>query len=600
MKNLKKLLYLLSSKDRKRASLLLIMVLIMALLDMLGVVSIMPFMAVLTNPEVVETNTILKTAFKTASIFGVETNRQFLFFLGVLVMVMLVVSLTFKALTMYVQVRFTSMCQYRIAKRLVEGYLYQPYSWILNRHSADLGKTILSEVGVVVGKGLKPMMNLITHGAVALTLMVMLTIINTKLALIIGFTFGAAYLIIYKLIRGFLTRIGQERLRANQLRFTSVIEAFGAFKELKISGLEKFFAKRFSEQAKIFANHQASAQIISQLPRYFLEAIAFGGILLVVLYYIKQSGTFTDVLPLIALYAFAGYRLMPALQLIYSNFTYLRSVGPSLDAMYDDLNSLDSFSSQHDQGILPLNKSITLNHISYHYPNSSKTALKDISLNIPAYTTVGLVGATGSGKTTTVDIILGLLEAQQGTLEVDGKVIDKHNLRAWQNSIGYVPQHIYLADNTVAANIAFGINPEDINQAAVERAAKIANLHEFVINELSLQYQTTLGERGIRLSGGQRQRIGIARALYHNPKILILDEATSALDNLTEKVVMEAVYKLSNKITIILIAHRLSTVKLCDNVYLLEKGKLKEQGTFEKLTQISDLFQETATNLQKK
>jgi ABC-type bacteriocin/lantibiotic exporter with double-glycine peptidase domain len=482
----------------------------------------------------------------------------------------------------------------------VKGYLYQPYSWILNRHSADLGKTILSEVGVVVAKGLKPMMNLITQGAVALTLMVMLTIINTKLALIIGFTFGAAYLIIYKLIRGFLTRIGQERLRANQLRFTSVIEAFGAFKELKISGLEKFFAKRFSEQAKIFANHQASAQIISQLPRYFLEAIAFGGILLVVLYYIKQSGTFTDVLPLIALYAFAGYRLMPALQLIYSNFTYLRSVGPSLDAMYDDLNSLDSFSSQHDQGILPLNKSITLNHISYHYPNSSKTALKDISLNIPAYTTVGLVGATGSGKTTTVDIILGLLEAQQGTLEVDGKVIDKHNLRAWQNSIGYVPQHIYLADNTVAANIAFGINPEDINQAAVERAAKIANLHEFVINELSLQYQTTLGERGIRLSGGQRQRIGIARALYHNPKILILDEATSALDNLTEKVVMEAVYKLSNKITIILIAHRLSTVKLCDNIYLLEKGKLKEQGTFEKLTQISDLFQETATNLQKK
>ena len=600
MKNLKKLLYLLSSKDRKRASLLLIMVLIMALLDMFGVVSIMPFMAVLTNPEVVETNAILKTAFKTASIFGVETNRQFLFFLGVVVMVMLVVSLTFKALTMYLQVRFTSMCQYRIAKRLVEGYLYQPYSWILNRHSADLGKTILSEVGVVVAKGLKPMMNLITQGAVALTLMVMLTIINTKLALIIGFTFGAAYLIIYKLIRGFLTRIGQERLRANQLRFTSVIEAFGAFKELKISGLEKFFAKRFSEQAKIFANHQASAQIISQLPRYFLEAIAFGGILLVALYYIKQSGTFTDVLPLIALYAFAGYRLMPALQLIYSNFTYLRSVGPSLDAMYDDLNSLDSFSSQHDQGILPLNKAINLNHISYHYPNSSKTALKDISLNIPAYTTVGLVGATGSGKTTTVDIILGLLKVQQGTLEVDGKVIDKHNLRAWQNSIGYVPQHIYLADNTVASNIAFGINPEDINQAAVERAAKIANLHEFVINELSLQYQTTLGERGIRLSGGQRQRIGIARALYHNPKILILDEATSALDNLTEKVVMEAVYKLSNKITIILIAHRLSTVKLCDNIYLLEKGKLKEQGTFEKLTQISDLFQETATNLQKK
>ena len=221
---------------------------------------------------------------------------------------------------------------------------------------------------------------------------------------------------------------------------------------------------------------------------------------------------------------------------------------------------------------------ISLKNICYNYPNSSRTALKNINIDINSKTTVGLVGSTGSGKTTTVDIILGLLEAQEGMLEVDGTIITKHNARSWQKSIGYVPQHIYLSDDTVAANIAFGVKSDLINYKAIEKASKIANLHEFVVNELPNQYQTKIGERGVRLSGGQRQRIGIARALYHNPQVLILDEATSALDNFTEKVVMEAVNNLNKNITIILIAHRLNTVKKCDNIYFLEQGEVKNQG----------------------
>ena len=231
-----------------------------------------------------------------------------------------------------------------------------------------------------------------------------------------------------------------------------------------------------------------------------------------------------------------------------------------------------------------------MNNIHYNYPNASKTALKNINLNIPAYSTIGLVGATGSGKTTTVDIILGLLQSQKGTLEVDGKIINNNNRRAWQHSIGYVPQQIFLVDNTVASNIAFGKDINEINQEAVEHAAKIANLHEFIINELPLKYETFIGERGVRLSGGQRQRIGIARALYNRPQVLILDEATSALDNLTEKVVMEAVHNSENKITKILIAHRLSTVKKCDKIFLFDKGELKSEGTFEELIKINDDF----------
>jgi len=311
----------------------------------------------------------------------------------------------------------------------------------------------------------------------------------------------------------------------------------------------------------------------------------------------RQSGSFVNVLPIISLYIFAGYRLMPALQQIYSGFTALTSSMPSLDALINDVNSHKKFNEFQDQGVLSINKSIILKNINYNYPNASRTSLKDININISAKTTVGIVGATGSGKTTTVDIILGLLEAQKGTLEIDGQIITKQNLRSWQRTIGYVPQHIFLSDDTVSANIAFGIDPKNINQADVEKASKIANLHNFVIDELPEQYQTATGERGVRLSGGQRQRIGIARALYHNPKVLILDEATNALDNETEKAVMDGINNLNKNITIILITHRLSTVKNCDKILLLEKGKIINEGTFEELIKLNKNFQKNTNNL---
>ena len=233
--------------------------------------------------------------------------------------------------------------------------------------------------------------------------------------------------------------------------------------------------------------------------------------------------------------------------------------------------------------MLTFSKEIVLKNIFYNYPNASITALKDINLKIPAKNTIGFIGKTGSGKTTAIDIILGLLDPQKGKLQVDEKIITKENSKAWQGLIGYVPQHIYLSDDTVSANIAFGVNSNDINQKAVEKASKIANLHQFVLDELPNKYQTTIGERGVRLSGGQRQRIGIARALYHDPKLLVLDEATSALDNQTEQAVMDAVNNLNKDITIILIAHRLDTVKNCNIIFKLDKGRLVGQGTYNEL-----------------
>jgi len=571
----------------------------MALLDMLGVASILPFIAVLANPGLVETNFILNMMFQISKMFGVENIQDFILVLGILAFVILIISLIIKVLTIYMQVRFVQMLQFSISKRLVEGYLHQPYSWFLNRNSADLGKNILSEVGTIIGSGIGPLMELIAKITAAIAIIILLFIADPKLALIIGVTLGGAYILIFYFIRNYLKRIGEERFNNNRLCFKAVAEVFGAAKEVKLGGLEEIYIKNFSNPSKILASVNASYSVIGHLPRFILEAIAFGGILLIVIYKLSITGNFNSSLPIISLYVFAGYRLMPALQQIYSSFTQLTFVGPSIDKLTDDIKSLEPFNKNRDSEILSLNKNITLKNIYYNYPNASKTALKNVSINISVNTTVGLVGVTGSGKTTTVDILLGLLEPQKGFLEVDGKIITKQNARSWQRSIGYVPQHIYLADDTVAANIAFGSTATNFNQEAVERASKIANLHDFIMNELPQKYETKIGERGVRLSGGQRQRIGIARSLYNKPKLLVLDEATSALDILTERTVMEAVRKLQKKITIILIAHRLTTLEKCDNIFLLDKGELKGQGTYQELKKNNEIFQKMTAKVKK-
>jgi ABC-type bacteriocin/lantibiotic exporter with double-glycine peptidase domain len=583
MKNLNKIFFLLTPPERKQAGLLLIMIIIMAFLDMIGVASILPFMAVLTNENLIEKNSILNAMFEASKIFGVETNKEFLLALGVIVFVLLIISLTFKALTTYAQLQFVQMCEYSIGKRLIEGCLNQPYSWFLSHNSADIGKTILSEVSEVVTSGITPFIEFIAKSTISIALIVLLIIVDPILALIISLSLAAVYLLIFNFVRKYLHRTGKKRLTNNQLRFIAISEVFGAIKEIKVGGLEQKYINNFSNSAKIFANSIVSARIISQLPRYFLEALAFGGILLIIIYMMTQTGSFNNALPIVSLYVFAGYRLMPALQHIYGSFTSLSFVSASLDKLYDDLKNHKLVNEIQNHGLLPFNKKITLKNVYYNYPNTSRTALKDINLTIAAKSKVGIVGSTGSGKTTIVDIILGLLEPQKGMLEVDEKIITKQNLRSWQRSIGYVPQHIYLSDDTVASNIAFGVEPKNIDQNMIEKSSKIAELHQFVIDELPKQYQTIIGERGIRLSGGQRQRIGIARALYHNPQVLIFDEATSALDNQTEQAVMDAVNNLGKDITTILIAHRLSTVKNCDIIFKLENGSLVDQGSFDEI-----------------
>ena len=317
MKTIKKVLYLLTPRERNYGGFLLVMALVMAFIDMIGVASILPFVAILTNPSLIETNIILKTIFQYSNNFGIQTNQHFMFILGIIVFVLFVTSLAFKALTTYLQLIFVNMREYTIGKRLIENYVHQPYSWFLDKHSADLGKSILSEVPLVVQNSLNPLIQIITQLFVALAIVSLLIFNNPKLSLIAFSSFVITYVFTYTFVRKRLAYIGEERLKKNKLRFTAVGEVFNAFKEIKVGVLEKTYIERFADPAKTLAKHEASAKVLGSIPHFALEAIAFGGMLLLILFLMSETGTLNAVLPLIALYAFAGYRLMPAIQKVY-------------------------------------------------------------------------------------------------------------------------------------------------------------------------------------------------------------------------------------------------------------------------------------------
>jgi len=575
----KKLWFLLSKEERSETLVLLVMILIMSLLDVLGVASILPFITVLGSPELVDTNPVLSWAY---NYFGFTAKSDFFFFLGGLVFFTLIFSLAWKTLTQYKLLSFVFMREHSIGVRMFEGYLNQPYAWFLDRNSSELGKNLLSELRELLSKMLLPTINVISQGAVSLLMLIMLLIVDYKLALTVAAVLGLFYGTIYKAISKLLKRMGSLRYDSNRERFKVATESLFAIKEVKISGVEELYIERFNSSAKEFAKNEAQLKTITALPRYALEAIAFGGMVLVLLSILDDKNGVSQVLPTVALYAFAGYRLLPAMQALYSNLTSLRFSETIINELYKEIAGLEKIDKKQYENISFSDK-ITLNNVSFNYPGINSNVLNNISLNIPVNSMVGFVGLTGSGKTTLIDIILGLLQPQKGSLMTDGVEINSNNIVNWQRKIGYVPQQISLIDASLAENIAFGVKKDEINMETVQNVSRIACLHDFVNNNLQDGYNSVIGERGVKLSGGQRQRVGIARALYYNPSILVLDEATSALDNTTERFVMDSIKKLGQEITIIIIAHRLSTIRDCDVIYHLDKGKIVSNGTYKEL-----------------
>jgi ABC-type multidrug transport system fused ATPase/permease subunit len=593
-----KLRNLLDRREQRRALLLLAMIIASGFVETSRVASIVPFVAVIADASVVETNPYLAAAYQW---LGLESPNAFLFILGLVVFAITLGSLAFAALTAWATIRFTSMRNYRLSRDLFQIYINQPYEWFLRRHSADLGRSALSEVKLVIGSALMPCMSLITGCVTGAFMVALLLIADPLLAVIVSLALGGGYALIYAVSRHYLTRIGAERFEANRERFRISNDSFGAIKDVKVLGLEKTFISRFEAPSRRFVTQEAASDVLGQLPQYGLQALAFAIVLIIVLYQLAVDNDVSHALPVIALYALAGSRLMPALQKIYQAVSKLRYAKPALDELHRDLELQvrGTNAPKHDSVTQPLGlkNQLKISAVGYRYPGSPTQALNGVSLSIPAGAAVGLVGQSGAGKTTLVDVILCLLEPEAGHLSVDGVQVTDANRRAWQRTIGYVPQDIFLADDTVAANIAFGVAPRDINMAAVERAARIANLHDFVVDDLEHGYDTLIGERGIRFSGGQRQRVGIARALYRDPDLLIMDEGTSALDNITERAVMEAVNNLARAKTVILIAHRLTTVRNCDRIFLLEQGHLSASGTYDELVASNEHFRGMAASV---
>jgi ABC-type multidrug transport system fused ATPase/permease subunit len=592
---LAKLNDVLDPQARRQAYSVFALVLVMAVVEVLGVASLMPFVALLATPTILETNAYLAAVFR---FLGFGSRDDFLIFVGSVTLVLLVGSVALRAVTLWIQLKFVNMQTHAVASRLVGLYLRQPYEWFLNNRSSDLGATVLGEVTHVLQGVAYPVMLLFANSVVALLLTGLLVAVEPFLAAIVMVVLGGAYLGAFLLGKKYLERIGDVRVQSNRERHKAIYEAFGGIKDIKVAGMEANFQERFSVPSQRMARSGLSSAFVSEMPSFVMQALVFGGMMLVMIYLIVSHGGLQEALPIISLYAFAGYRLMPTLQLAYRNLATIRYTKSVLDTLHRDFTelgrapALPAVTHKGNMDVTPigLRRSLELRNLSFRYAGSEQPVLKDLCLTVPAFSTIALVGSTGSGKTTAVDVILGLLKPTSGQLLVDDLLITEETIRTWRRSIGYVPQSIFLADDSVAANIALGIAPDRIDRQAVERAARIANLHDFITKELPEGYETLVGERGVRLSGGQRQRIGIARALYHDPELLIFDEATSALDGITELAVMDAVYNLGRHKTIIMIAHRLSTVRGCDRIHLLENGSIVAAGTYDELLATSEVF----------
>lgn len=567
--SLQKLWQILSPQERSRSIGMLVLIVLMAMAETAGVVSIMPFLSVLARPGFIHEQPILQWLYQRGQF---SSTAAFITALGIASIVLVVSASAFKTVTLHIVNRFTFLLRHSISARLLSRYLHQPYAFFLQHNPAELGSNVLSEIDQLHYGLIKPVSQLIAQGAVALAMLLLLLAYNPIIALSAALLIGVLYGLIYLVIRKRLGQTGQARQEANQERFQACNEALGGIKDVQITHSANAYLGSFTQASRNFARHQANAETLSQSPLYMVEVVGYSGLIIIALVLMRQSGDIGHVLSALGLYGFAAYRLLPSAQIMYRGFAQLKFSSSALDAIHQHL-CLPTQNLPSPQAPLAPQKEIRLEGITFAYPSSpDKPVLHDFSLSIPAHSSTGIAGKSGAGKSTVMDILLGLLQPQTGRLSVDGQTIDASNIRAWQAAIGYVPQHIYLADSSVAENIAFGLPKEQIDMQAVERAAKAAQIHDFISQELPEGYHSRVGDRGIRLSGGQRQRIGIARALYHDPPVLFFDEATSALDFSTEVMLNKTIGDIASHKTMIIVAHREETLKNCSSIHEIQRN----------------------------
>ncbi|WP_431634129.1 ABC transporter ATP-binding protein [Dyella sp. KULCS107] len=556
--------------ERRKARWMLVLVVLMAVAETASVLSIMPFLSVLGRPAIVHESPLLSRLSKW---LGTEDTQHFIFALGVASIALVVSSSLFKTVTLHVLNRFVHMERHSISTRLLSRYLQQPYEFFLIHNPSILAKNVLSEVDRLLFELIQPLSQLLAQGAVLLAMVMLIFCYDPLTAAGILAVLSLLYGSIYGLVRKRLARIGTERQHADGLRYQTCNEALGGIKDVKVTHASKAYLGHFERTSHLFSRHFATNETLAQSPLYLVEATGYTGLIVIALALLLKTNDVAHVLPALGLYGFAAYRMLPSAQIMYRGFAKLRFASSSLDSVARDL-ALPGEPLPTPAKPLPLDREIRLQGIRYAYPSAPEKWIFDgLDLVIPAKTSVGIVGKSGSGKSTLMDILLGLLRPQEGSMTVDGIPITPATAASWQHSIGYVPQHIYLADSSIAENIAFGVAPRAIDMAAVARAAQAAQIHDFVVNELPDGYATQVGDRGVRLSGGQRQRVGIARALYRDPPVLLMDEATSALDEQTEEALNAAIRHLSGSKTIIVIAHKEASLRYCHRVIAVGRGE---------------------------
>ncbi len=591
---IKEIFSLLSNDQRKRFYILQVLVILMAFTELLGIASIAPFMALVGDMSLLEKDGIYSKLYQLS---GMNDPLNFLFVTGIAVLIALTISTVISMFTTWRLSSYGSSVGVQLADRLYSHYMKQDWQFHASGSSAQLTKQVSTESARISNGIIQPLMQMNAKIVLAIFIAVSILIYNPIVAIAGLLMFASGYLLMYKFVRKALVLNGKRLSSVATNRFRLMNEGFGGIKDVLLLNRNKDFIDRFSLEGDIQAKAQGLNQTIAQVPRFFIELLAFGAMIGLVLILIKtHHGDLGAVLPILAVYALACFKLLPALQQIYSSITQIKGNIAAFESVKKDL-----IDSQEDLPIiktispnkLSINKAISLKNIHFAYPNKSTYAVNNVSISIPMNHVIGIVGSSGSGKSTLIDIILGLLTPQKGEIYVDNTLITDNNKRGWQDLLGFVPQSIFLSEGSIAENIAFGIPADEINYKQVKKALDLAHLTELV-NELPEGIHTKVGERGVQLSGGQRQRIGIARALYNEADVLIFDEATSALDGITEKIIMDAIHKFTGKKTIIMIAHRLKTVQKCDTIYLMEKGKIIDQGTYVHLVENNPKFREMA------
>lgn len=592
-----KLYFLITPKQRKTFVILQLLVVFMSVFEVVGIASIVPFMALVSDSLILEGDNILATIYRNS---GIVSQQSFVFYVGLGVLFILTIGSIFSMCTIWLLTLFGQRTGVSIGNRLFELYLNKPWLYHASENSASLTKQISSEASRVNNGIILPFMMLNSKIITAVFITVSLFIYKPLVALSVLFIFISLYWTLFRIVRVILTKSGKKVSQSSEDRFKLLSEGFGGIKDILILRCQDIYVEKFIHTGDMLAKHHGRSQALGHIPKYFMEVVAFGTVIIVLLYLLRtHENSIVAVLPIISMYALAGLKLLPAFQQSYASIVMMQASMPAFDAIKEDLKDCQIFENrklnlnENTAYDLNVNTSIELKNIKYTYPDKEGSVLNNLNMTFLTNKVIGIVGPSGSGKSTIIDILLGLINPDKGEVLIDNNPLLPENLSFWQDKIGFVSQSIFITDSSILENIAFGARLSEININKVNRSIELSYLSDLVA-ELPNGVNTKVGERGVQLSGGQRQRIGIARALYNDAEILILDEATSSLDSISEKLIMDAIHDFSGSKTVIMIAHRLTTVQKCDVIYFIDKGKVQDFGSYEDLIKNNKIFKKMA------